>query len=159
MNNLKVFEMQAEIYAGFWFLYSLYGVWKTRKTYEERIAEAEEKVEDLISMSKMLPSSKILPGLFVGVWLFCTMIDLIGVALLFSVVSKVDWIVKILTVILLFATITDLRELIGNLRAMDDEQHFRESLLHNTNRYLMTVLDIEFWSRFLLSLILLAGVY
>lgn len=159
MNNLQVFEMQTGLFAVFWLMFSLYGLWKTRKTYEERVTEAEKAITDLISATKLLPYPKILPGLFVGVWIFCTVVDVIGVALIFSVMSKADWVIKILTVILLLFIINGLHELIGNLQAMDDEQHLREKLMSNINRRTMRILTIESWTRFLLSVILLAGVY
>ena len=158
MNSLQIFEMHAEIYAVFWFLFCLYSVWKTRKSYDERIAEVEKAIDDMFSLVKFLPFPKLLPGLFVGVWIFCTIIDVIGVALLFSVINRIDWVVKVLTMIVLLATINDLRELIGSLQAMDDEQHLREKMLSKTHRRAMRILDIETWARFLLSLILLIGV-
>jgi len=159
MNNLHVFEMQTGIFAVFWLLFSLYGLWKTRRTYEEKVAEAERAIDNLISATKLLPHPKILPGLFVGVWIFCTMVDVIGVALIFSVMNKVDWVVKILIVILLLAAINGLHELTGNLQAMDDEQHLRERLMSNINRYVMRIMTVESWTRFLLSVILLAAAY
>ena len=135
MNNLHVFEMQTGIFAVFWLLFSLYGLWKTRRTYEEKVAEAEKAIDNLISATKLLPHPKILPGLFVGVWIFCTMVDV------------------------LLAAINGLHELTGNLQAMDDEQHLRERLMSNINRYVMRIMTVESWTRFLLSVILLAAAY
>jgi len=159
MNSLRTFEMQAGIFAVFWFLYSLYAVWKARKSYDERVAEAVKAIDDLISAVKLLPLPKILPGLFIGLWLFCTVVDMIGIALLFNVVDKVDWIVKILTLILIIATFNGLRRLIDNLQVMNDEQRFREKLLAYTNLRAMRLMDIEDVVRVILSLILVASIY
>ncbi len=159
MNSLHVFKIQAEIFAIFWLMLSLYNVWKTRKSRDERIAEAEKAIDDLFSAVKLIPFPKILPGVFIGIWFFFAATDVIGIALLLSVIHKIDWVVKILTIVLLLTLVYGLRELVGDLHAMGEEKRFRERLLAKANLREMLVFEIESWVRFVASVILLVGVY
>ena len=159
MKYLTEFEIHAGMFAVFWLTTSLYSVWKTKKTYNERAEKFKKSTDNLVSAIQMLPFPQIFPLLFIGVFLFYISIDVIGVALLHSFIGKADWIVDILSVILLLKVVYNFSDLINDLRAMGDDQKFRERLYDYPSPRKRRVLDVVLWVRFMASLILFIGVY
>ena len=159
MNSLHEFEMYAGMFAIFWLFISLRNVWNKRKSYDERVAKFKKRTDKLFATIDMLPLPQIFPMIFIGVYLFYIAIDVIGVALLHFFISKADLVVRILSAILMLKAVYNFLDFIGDLRAMGDEQRFRERLYCYPNPRVSRILHICSWIRFMASLILFAGVF
>lgn len=127
MDRFGTFEIQAIAYAVFWFINNLRTLWDGLRPYDEK--RATKIVEDVISAAKRSPFPRLLPGLYIAIWLLHAAFDVIGFALIFSFSNGINWIIKVLAVTLLVLNINDFREMIVDLRTMEDEQKFRERML------------------------------
>ncbi len=89
------------------------------------------------------------------------MIDTVGFFIIFSFVGEINWGIKILAITLLLATVSDLKEVILDLRLMGDEQKFRERLLckleQNNNWF--TIPWLGRWVRLASSITLFVVIY
>ena len=127
MDRFGTFEIQAIAFAVFWFINNLRTLWEGLRPYDEK--RATKIVEDVISAAKRTPFQRLLPGLYIAVWLLHVVFDVIGFALIFSFSNGINWIIKALAVTLLVLNINDLQETIVDVRSMEDEQKFRERML------------------------------
>ena len=90
MDRFGTFEIQAIAYAVFWFINNLRTLWEGLRPYDEK--RATKVVEDLISAAKRTPFPRLLPGLYIAIWLLHVVFDVIGFALIFSFSNGINWI-------------------------------------------------------------------
>lgn len=158
MKNISSFDVMLVAFAVFWLLDNLKTVWKLRLSYEERCAEVDKAVENLYSAARKIPYTRVVQGLYAGIWLILSFIDVVGFVLLFMVVGNVNWIIKILAVIVLLSIIQEFRQTASFLRVIDDEQKLRETLLKGLNPSDRRFSNVCTCARFAASVILLVEV-
>jgi hypothetical protein len=127
MDRYGTFEIQAIAFAVFWFINNLRILWDGLRPYNEK--RATKIVEDVISAAKRTPFPRLLPGLYIAIWLLHAAFDVIGLTLIFSFSNGINWIIKVLAVSLLVFNVDDLRQTIVDLRTMENEQKFRQRML------------------------------
>jgi hypothetical protein len=127
MDRFGTFEIQAIMYAVFWFIFSLRSVWKVMKPYDEQ--QIEKSVDDLFSAAKRCPIPRIIPGVYSAIWILFVVFDVIGFALLFAYSGEINWVIKLLAIIVLVVTVHGFRGFMDLLPVLDDEQKFRELIL------------------------------
>lgn len=158
MDRYGTFEIQAIAFAVFWFINNLRILWDGLRPYNEE--RATKIVEDVISAAKRTPFPRLLPGLYIAIWLLHAAFDVIGFALIFSFSNGINWIIKVLAVSLLVFNVDDLRQTIVDLRTMEDEQKFRQRMLDKLKpKEGISVVQLGRWVRLASSIALFVVFY
>ena len=158
MDHFGTFEIQAIAYAVFWFINNLRTLWEGLRPYDEK--RATKIVEDVISSAKRIPFPRLLPGLYIAIWLLHAVFDVVGFALIFSFSNGINWVIKVLAVTLLVFNVDDLRETIVDLRTMEDEQKFRERMLDKLKHQEgISIVQLGRWVRLASSIALFVVFY
>ena len=158
MDRYGTFEIQAIAFAVFWFINNLRILWDGLRPYNEE--RATKIVEDVISAAKRTPFPRLLPGLYIAIWLLHAAFDVIGFALIFSFSNGINWIIKMLAVSLLVFNVDDLWQTIVDLRTMEDEQKFRQRMLDKLKpKEGISVVQLGRWVRLASSIALFVVFY